>query len=355
MPLRAHKLKMPPGAAQRFQAIPLALLFLLLGVVILAIFINGRGSNESIAQSDLSKSVSNHLVVTAARSQPTVRFMNGTDVIWQIPEFPKAVLFIAHGCNCRAGNFWDQSAACPHCIGLPEDRLIVLNALDRKFAVLAVSSSGRCWSKEKDIAIVKWIIEWWIQENKLEKLPVTALGASSGGYFVSALAKEMRFSSIALMIASGVFDSMGVPVGYPPTIFVHMPKDLHINRLIKKNMEALRKKGIDVKEVRCMEFPLTPALLSERIPGLDQAFSLMLFKLFQEKGFIDEKGYLKNDGRATSWKQALKEKEPSSEKYEWLDHIQEELNLAFAYHEMTSLPIDDILHWFESHMGSSTV
>lgn len=205
---------------------------------------------------------------------------------------------------------------------------------------------------KKDGRNAKWIIEWWIQQHKLQRLPVTALGASSGGYFVSELAKEMNFSSIALMISAGVFDSKGVPVGYPSTLFVHMPKDQHIKRLIAVNMAEMRKKGVHVKEVGCMELPLTPSFFSDRIPGLDQALSVMLFELFQAKGFVDDKGYLKDDGRATPWKQALIERERSLEKYELLDHIQEELNLAFAYHEMTSLPIVDILDWFESHLGS---
>ncbi|THU70715.1 hypothetical protein C4D60_Mb08t27880 [Musa balbisiana] len=356
LPSRVPRAKKPPPVPHRNGRILLALLLvLLLGMIILAITTNGKRSGKPIPRSDPSTLKRNHFVGTSAPSQATVDFTNGTDVIWQIPESPKAVLFVAHGCSCRAANFWDRSAACPHCVGLPEDRLIVLGALDRKFAVLTISSSGRCWSKEKDTGTVKWVIEWWIEKNKLQELPLVALGASSGGYFTSALAKEMRFSSVALMIAEGVFGSMGVPVGYPPTLFVHMPKDQHRMRLIERNMIALQKRGVHVKEVRCMEFPLTPTLLSDRIPGLDQAFSVKLFELFQEKGFIDEHGYLRNDGRATPWKQALREREPSLDKFEWIDHIQEELNLAFGYHEMTSLQIDDILDWFESHMGSSSV
>lgn len=348
---RVQRAKKPLSAQRRGGAVAVAFLALLLvGVIILATTMNSKGSAESLAQSD-RRSERNHVVAVASvRSQPTVEFINGTEVIWQIPESPKAVLFIAHGCNCRAANFWDRSAHCPHCVGLPENRLIVLNALGRRFAVIAVSSLGRCWSIEKDVGIVKGILQWWIENHELQKLPVTALGASSGGYFVSDLAKEVNFSSRALMISAGVFGSMGVPVGYPPTFFVHMPKDLRVKRLIEKNMAALKKKGVSVKEVRCLEFPLTRTILTERIPGLDETVSASLFELFQEKGFIDEKGYLKNDGRATRWKQALKEKDPSMEKYEWLDHVEEELNLAFAYHEMTSLPIGDILDWFESHM-----
>ncbi|KAG1346572.1 hypothetical protein COCNU_06G004010 [Cocos nucifera] len=290
-------------------------------------------------------------VRTFAQFRSVVEFANGTDLIWQIPESPKGVLFIAHGCNGRAANFWDRSPGCPYCVGFPEERLIVLHALSRRFAVLTVSSSGKCWSFGKEKHVVKWISEWWIEKNKLERLPIVALGASSGGSFVSALAAEMRYSSIVLMIAEGVFETMGIPEGYPPTLFVHMPKDQRRMRLIERNMEALRQKGVLVKEVRCLEFPLSPNFLSDRIPGLNQTMAVKLIQMFSEKGFIDENGYMRKDGPATRWKQALRERGFPLAKYELLNHIQEELNLAYGYHEMTSLQTDDIFDWFESYMN----
>ncbi|XVF60790.1 hypothetical protein PTKIN_Ptkin08bG0076700 [Pterospermum kingtungense] len=277
-------------------------------------------------------------------------FRNGTDLIWQIPDLPKAVLFLAHGCSGRAVNFWDRSSKCPKCVGLPEERLLVLHALARKFAVLTISSAGRCWTYGKDRLIVEDIIRWWVKRQKLEKLPLVALGASSGGYFVSALANHLKFSSITLMIAEGVFDQMDIIEDYPPTLFVHMPKDVGRQQKITEFMEVLRIKGIDVAEVECMELPLSPTFLSDRIPGFDQTISATLFNLFRKKGFIDENGYMKRDGRATRWKEALQDSKTTL--MEDLVHpVQEELNLAFAYHEMTSLPSEEIFKWFESHMN----
>ncbi|KAK6919661.1 hypothetical protein RJ641_015565 [Dillenia turbinata] len=282
---------------------------------------------------------------------PTLEFKNGTDVIWQIPNSPKAVLFLAHGCSGRAVHFWDRSPNCPNCVGLPEERLIALHALSRKFAVITISSMGRCWTIGEERLVVKGIIEWWVKEKKLKKLPLFALGASSGGYFVSSLATNMRFSGITVMIASGLYDQMDVADGYPPVLFVHMPKDRVTKERIEENMDLLRKKGVDVAEVKSMEFPLSPYFLSDRIPGLDQIISSKLFELFKEKGFIDSKGYMKKDGRQTRWKGVLKEIKPLlPDKFELARHIQEEMNLAFALHEMTSLETDQIFGWFESHL-----
>ncbi|XP_020573430.1 uncharacterized protein LOC110019902 [Phalaenopsis equestris] len=337
---------------QRCRATALFSLSVILAITVMIIYIT-RG--ESSSQLNLPKQKwSSSKSAVEVKHLPSMGFMNGTDLMWTIPESPKAVFLIAHGCNGRASNFWDKSSGCPNCVGLPEERLIVLHALDRKFAVLAISSVGKCWTFGKEKEIVRWIIKWWIDENKLKKLPVVALGASSGGYFVSALATEMQFSSIALMIAEGVFDSINIPINYPPTLFIHMPKDKQRMELIKMNMEALRMKGVHVKEVRCMEFPLTPEFLLDRIPWLDHTFFVQLLELLHQRGFIDDQGYMRRDGRATSWKKILKENHFSSENYRWVNHIQEELNLAYGYHEMTSLQSNDIFSWFESHLSSTT-
>ncbi|CAJ1971353.1 unnamed protein product [Sphenostylis stenocarpa] len=288
---------------------------------------------------------------TLVHLHPTKEFRNGTDLIWQVPESPKGVLFLAHGCNGRAINFWDKSPECPDCIGLPEERLLVLRGLAQGFAVITISSAQRCWTFGKEVLVIKDIIEWWIGKRKLEKLPLVALGASSGGYFVSVLATTMNFSSIALMIAEGMFEQIDVKGDYPPTLFVHMPKDLYRQQKIDEYVEVLKDRGIDVGVVECEEFPLSPNTLADRIPGLDLSLSRKLFEFFQEKGFIDKNGFMKKDGRKIKWIEALEEKKTLLLNNNLVSHIQEELNLAFAYHEMTSLHSEQIFKWFEFHMS----
>ncbi|KAE8730390.1 serine/threonine-protein kinase TNNI3K-like [Hibiscus syriacus] len=64
---------------------------------------------------------------------------------------------------------------------------------------------------------------------------------------------------------------------------------------------------VDVAEIECMELPLSPTFLSDRIPCLDQTISARLFDLFKEKGFVNQKGYMKQDGCPTHWKDALRD------------------------------------------------
>ncbi|XP_021898357.1 uncharacterized protein LOC110815035 [Carica papaya] len=344
---RGAKSKAWRGAQNYKVAASVTSLVLVLLVLFLLFRDDDRKSNPSFGLPNQKWNSFQPLV----QFHPSVESRNGTDLIWQVPGSPKAVLFLAHGCNGRAANFWDRSARCPICVGLPEERLLVLHALARNFAVLTISSAGRCWTLGKERLLVKNTIRWWVERQKLEALPLVALGASSGGYFVSSLANELRFSSIALMVSAGAFDEIAIPKDYPPTLFVHMPKDLYRRRKISEYMDVFRKKGIDVAEIECLEFPLFPTFFAERIPGLDQSVSTKLFELFREKDFIDEKGYMKNDGRITRWKEALRELKITFPNKNLFHPVQEELNLAFAYHEMTSLQSEQIFKWFESHMS----
>lgn len=344
---RGNRLMKHSRGTQKFQSqVFFAFLILVLLALVLLFAKNGDKSG-SMPDLDSQRWSSFDSVV---RLDPTVEWRNGTDLIWQIPDSPKAVLFLAHGCSGRASNFWDKSPNCPSCVGLPEERFIVLHALARKFAVVAISSKGECWSLGEERLVVRGMIQWWISERKLDKLPMYAMGASSGGYFVSALAKELRFRGIALMIAEGVFSHLDITKNYPATLFVHMPKDEKRRWKIEKYLVVMRDKGIDVAEVKCMEFPLTPQFFANRIPGFSQDLSEKLFIVFKVKGFIDENGYMRDDGRTIPWKTAIEERNIFLPDKSLVNHIQEEMNLAYAYHEMTSLQSQEILDWFESHM-----
>lgn len=288
-------------------------------------------------------------------NHPIVQHTEDTVVLWQIPDSPRFVLFVAHGCGGHPGYYWDRSPTCPNCVGMPEERLLVREALRLRYAVIGISSLGKCWSFGKEVTTVKQIISGWIERHpELNNLPVFGLGASSGGHFLSILATKMKFRALTLVVAQGLFKSMSDVVlsDYPPTLFVHMPKDDERMRVIMKYMELLSKKGVAVKEIRCMEFPITPHLLSDRIPGVDQGFSIKLFQMFRELGFIDDHGYMKKDGRKTPWKDSMAMFKSDTDRYRSVvGHIQQELNLAFAYHEMSSLEMGSIFRWFQQHMN----
>ena len=95
--------------------------------------------------------------------------IRGLAALWQVPPDPSRVLFVAHGCNHSAEDWFDPSPACSACLGLPEERLVRLAALRRGYAVVAVSSLNRdtkCWhntaaSKSEDLQ-VGWAGVVWV-------------------------------------------------------------------------------------------------------------------------------------------------------------------------------------------------
>uniref|UniRef100_A0A0A9HQP9 Uncharacterized protein n=1 Tax=Arundo donax TaxID=35708 RepID=A0A0A9HQP9_ARUDO len=153
------------------------------------------------------------------------------------------------------------------------------------------------------------------------------------------------------MIAEGVYATMGdIPAGYPPALFVHMPKDAERALEVADSMGKLRAKRVDVREIQCEEFAVSAEFLAERVPGLTRAVADAVVNVLRRKGFVDEKGFLKNDGRSTPWKKAAEEAKVLPEGFQLERHVTEELNLAYAYHEFTSLKNSEIFQWFESHM-----
>lgn len=301
----------------------------------------------------------------AVRLDASVTRRNGNEVLWQLPppSSPlRAALFAAPGCTIRATDFFDASPGCPRCTGLPEERRFTRAALSRGYAVLAVSSRAKCWSLDdagggedgSELAAVQSIIKWWTTEKypQLAGLPLFGIGASSGGYFLSALAARVKFSSVTVMIAEGVYGAMAeIPTGYPPALFVHMPKDTERARLVAESMDKLREKHVDVREIQCDDFAVSAEFLAERVPGLTWAFANALVDMLRRKGFVDEKGMLKKDGRRTPWKEAAEEAKVLPERFGLERHVTEELNVAYAYHEFTSLKNTEIFQWFESHMN----
>lgn len=233
----------------------------------------------------------------------------------------------------------------------------MLKALRASYAVIAISSREDCWGKA-DTQRVKFVLESWIDRFGLVELPLLGLGASSGGYFISRFAKVMQFDAIVVMIAEGSFQV--VPnVSYPPVLFVHMVKDETRAERIREIIPVLRQAGVQADEIQCKETNITGNYFSKRIPYVDLEMSVKLGEILESSGYLDEKRYLKMDSRLLRLKQDLRRSKDGLDLMEtlswrsehWEHHVREELNLAFAFHEFTSIPTRKIIAWFESHVN----
>ncbi|EFJ51724.1 hypothetical protein VOLCADRAFT_103362 [Volvox carteri f. nagariensis] len=316
--------------------------------------------------------------------------IEGIEAVWQGPPLGTArrgVMFIAHGCNHGAIDWWPQSPSCPQCIGLPEELNVTLHCLVRGYAVVAVSSAARrgsrCWQSVlrgggdpwdysqgpspedwmRTRRQVRRVLDVLLSREGLSSLPLLALGASSGGAFVLGLPLVMpgRFSGLAVQIMGGPpgllqkYRYFNQSAAWPPTLFVHMPRDAALAELVARNLEELREGGVRTREIQVRPQPLTPLYLVQRCaPEVDEQTSRAVYEALKFADFLDPRGYLRLNPRSQQgggWRAVLKAAGvPELQKLRLQPEaspIAEELNLLYAGHELCSETTTDMLDWFE--------
>jgi len=322
------------------------------------------------------------------------------EVVWQKPAGAvKGVLLVFHGCSHSATDWWPKSAACPKCIGLPEEVNITRVALHRGYALVALSSAARnshkCWHASaplhhpqdtKDVANAKAIVSTLLPREGLDKVPLYGMGASSGGAFVLVAAMgSVKFAALCSQIMAAPEQLLGDYLAhcegaakakaegkphtaqaglegdtkreyhpFPPTLFVHMPRDGYTATLVRENVQTLKDKGVAAKEIAVSATPLTPTYLAETCrPEISVEQSQAIFEEFKAKGLIDAKGELTQDPRAANWRDVITQSKtiPGNLHIRMqpdASGISEELNLLWAGHEIISTTTHDMLDWFES-------
>ncbi|KAL6754892.1 hypothetical protein V8C86DRAFT_3138312 [Haematococcus lacustris] len=240
----------------------------------------------------------------------------------------------------------------------------------------------------------------------MQALPVFAVGASSGGAFVLQLAlagaplagvcsqimalplhllrrhlplaaAKGSDSSNSSSRGRGGSSSQGAGAGgeggrqavFPPTMFVHMPRDVDTAQLVVQDMALLQQQlcvggawlalaqGVAVHEVRVAPQPLTPWRLHQEAPDeISRQLAQRLFTLFQRKGLLTAEGLLKEDPRLYPWQQLVAAEVEGGEKLRLeadLSGLSEVLNLLWAQHEIVANTTADMLNFFEAHTGSA--
>ncbi|MEW5313283.1 MAG: hypothetical protein WDW38_004865 [Sanguina aurantia] len=294
--------------------------------------------------------------------------LNGSEVVWQSPgPSPAGTLFVAHGCNHGGNDFWPGHAGCSHCTGLPEEVAITKAVLARNYVMLAISSQARkthrCWNPtlgahDGDMNKVIGILDTLARRQSWTGLPLYAMGASSGGAFVLTLAAHMPLAGVCSQI-SGVSPALlqahharfeGETVGhrYPPTMFVHMPRDAKTAQLVAADIAALRR----VVQILVAPSAMNATTLSDRCaPEIGKGASAEIFKALTKQGILDAQGFLSQDPRGTAWREALRKEELAGmESMRWapdLSPVSEELNVMFAGHEIVSDTTGAMLDFFE--------
>lgn len=297
--------------------------------------------------------------------------LEGVELVFEVPASHKAILLLFHGCKHSSTDWWPKSEKCTNCTGLPEEVRIIEAALAEGYIVVALSSQdrvhSRCWDTgwppelSIDIQKVTWAVQALVKRQGWSGLPVYALGGSSGGALVMLLALRMQLQGVCCQIMAvppdvvqtKPQDEAGNTWQYPPTALVYMAKDQHTAQGVGEMSKALAEQGIPVLGMVVHPQPLTPAFFSSRTRVISAALSSAIYATFLRAGLLDASGYLLEDPRLTStqWQPLLEQNVPVVKDMNLKveeSAIHEELNLAWAEHELVSDNISSVLNFFHS-------
>ncbi|KAK9797360.1 hypothetical protein WJX73_002960 [Symbiochloris irregularis] len=193
---------------------------------------------------------------------------------------------------------------------------------------------------------------------------------------------------------------------YPPAAFVHMARDKHTVAAVEQNMAVLKKQGVKTMQIIVQPTPLTPTFMAERVDGITLEQSKAVFEALREGDALDESGWLRADPRTTgaasyvsmlhidprrqqaaangqaavadalpasapsctdgqqakgikcwvsrlhmaytSWRSLVRSRLPEANVAADESAIAEELNVAWASHELVRDPMDEVFDWMEA-------
>lgn len=288
--------------------------------------------------------------------------IKGQEVVWELPlGWASGVVLFAHGCHHSAGDLWPPTVDCPRCLGLPEEMRLRAAVLGRKLALIAVSSldrtGKRCWAEVKKDkgANVAAIVRYWMKRENLEDKPLYVMGASSGGQLALTLPVIMEEISGVYAQVRGVDDSLfqsSKHKPYPPTAFVHMPRDQDNAKIISQNIKTLKKLGTPTLEIKIRPRPVTVSFLTERSPLIDTAAANAIIEALQEAGIATANGTLLEPPRPVTsvWAPIAQSKPEVGNLSFVLDesHVGELVNVAWAKHELVSDGAEAVLWWLQN-------
>ncbi|KAL4858602.1 hypothetical protein ACK3TF_001547 [Chlorella vulgaris] len=308
--------------------------------------------------------------------RPTIAVKYRHRFYYQIPAEPRGAVVLFHGCVHSGYNYFPRSDVCDECRGLPEEMSHSLQALNRGYAVVAISSWDRntgCWSLANDSDDVKQLVREWQREQGLRDLPLMGMGISSGASFMLKMPRHLNFTGLlseALGVTPDDWGYQRVKEGYPPTIFIAMMKDGSTVEKIMEDKRILVDLRRPVAIIRVYPRLVYPSYFSDRDPHyISKPLSIEITNALRKIGMLDVEGNVIIDPRYTTlpWLNMLKDVVPSLKgpvttfkaQYvpDWNDTFSSDtkvaavyslMNLAYAYHEIISDYATVAMVWFES-------
>jgi hypothetical protein len=287
-----------------------------------------------------------------------VEGLDGVDFLWQGDCNPRAILFVAHGCNHKMTDWWPRHEnVCTECIGLPEEMAIVQMALRQKLVVVAASSKRTCWSSQKvasttsnddtndDGPRVAKILRA-LQQQFPNEPPILAFGASSGGMFVSStLPRAIASSNPSSRLCGFISQIMATPtpMSMPgAAVWITMNRDERTDLNAKELVHQLQQESKTAVHMRLPPRPITPDFFASRIPSISKEKSRRMVGALGN--FLDNDGFLKEDPRRSTWRTVLQRfTSPDDSLAADKSPLSEVLNVAWGTHELARDGVEEAL------------
>jgi predicted esterase len=294
------------------------------------------------------------------------RDCGGVCVYWQPPPPPAAtrgLVFLAHGMCHGAYDFFERSAV-PDGVGLPEELRLVDALRTAGYACAAISSIDRvrkAWSSNDEQRVVAALAELRASEAALGAVPLFGFGISNGGAFVLKLALSQAqplFTGVAVQIMAlppPVLQHL-LAAGSPPrrVAFIHMPqRDTRTAALVAANQKLLGQAGVQCEVFSCAPLAVTDSFFSERISVLTRSDSAAIARALVGAGIVDARTrLLTTDPRGSDWRACVAPLGGAALGADSLvadeSPLSEELNVAWAAHELTAEHAEDVLRFLHA-------
>lgn len=139
---------------------------------------------------------------------------------------------------------------------------------------------------------------------------------------------------------------------FPPTLYFYMPKDPFFTSQILRNAKMMKSQGVQVSLIPMYEFPVTPHLFAFRNPCISNQTSEGIFHNLLVAGLLDENHLVKIspwDFDYNSWLGAHDVLAQCGDLC-LTKQVVQELNVAYAFHSMSSYKNKAMFEWFEASL-----
>jgi hypothetical protein len=273
---------------------------------------------------------------------------------------PKGILIFLHSCKRSGLEFFS----------LPEDRIVARDALDKRLAVLAVTSQHResgCWTLQ-DTDWIDGVVDEWAHHYNLQNVPRMGMAVSSAASFLFFVYQPMKLKSMAIYNSPQGYDRSELPGIAIPTAFITMPLDDTISTHMENNFHMMTQAGVPSQLYKVTSHPFTEKLCQARLPEMGAELCQELFHLLHKEypHLLDVDSFIKEDLKSGKWQElfqklGLEHKTEGQELFvtdtshsgkTWLyAGMEQEIAVCEAFHSMTSEHHSSVLEFLMQSAG----